>query len=212
MADERKYIDVSDLDRFQALLERFDLSDAQSVAAKKARRAIANALKKAAEAAEEHIGQKIPNNQRHAEKGVRSRSYSKKSGVLGGMLTILRGKAARNGASAMRIPPPTKSGRRREWSARTKQMYGYTGADAQFILYWLSQGTAERQAGVGRRDRNGNYGTRSTGSARDKYFAGTHSVGFIGKKFDPALVPILENIVNNELIPELDKIWSETNK
>lgn len=212
MKDERKYIDVSDLDKFQSLLERFDLSNQQGEAVKRARAAIARAMKKAAKIAEEQIESKIPNNERHAEKGVRARSYSKKSGVLGGMLTILRGKAARNGNSSMRTPPPTKSGRKRNWSDRTKQMYGYTGTDAQFLLYWLSQGTSERQAGVGRRGRGGNYGTRSTGSARDKYFGGTHSTGFIGKKFDPSLMPILENIVNNELIPELDKIWSETNK
>lgn len=198
MKDERKYIDVSGLDKFQSLLERFDLSNQQGEAVKRARAAIARAMKKAAKMAEQQIESKIPNNERHAEKGVRARSYSKKSGVLGGMLTILRGKAARNGNSSMRIPPPTKSGRKRNWSDRTKQMYGYTGVDAQFLLYWLSQGTAERQAGVGRRGRDGNYGT--------------HSVGFISKKFDPALMPILENIVNNELIPELDKIWSETNK
>lgn len=212
MANERKYIDVSDLDKFQELLERFDLSDQQGEAVKRARAAIARAMKKAAKMAEQQLGQKIPKNERHAERAVRSRSYSKKSGVLGGMLTILRGKASRSGNVSSRLPPPAKSGRKREWSERTKQMYGYTGTDAQFLLYWLSQGTAERQAGVGRRDRSGNYGTRSTGSARDRYFGGTHSVGRIGSKFDPALMPILENIVNNELIPELDKIWNETNK
>lgn len=212
MATKTDYIDVSDLDKFQKILGKINPSDSEAEATRLVRKIIANALRKAQKEAEQTVGASIPNNQRHAEKAVRSRSYSRKSGVLGGILTTLRGK--RSGNSAPRSAPPTKSGRERNWSQRTKQMYGYTGMDAQFLLYWLAMGTAERRSGVGRADRKtGEYGTRSTSKAREAYFGGTHRVGRINT--DTAnynLTAILQRIISSDVIKQINDVYNNIDK
>lgn len=214
MRSTTDYIDVSDLDKFQQLLERIAPSNEEADAIKQVRKIIANAMKKAKKEAESAIGSAIPNNQRHAERAVRSRAYSRKSGVLGGILTTLRGRSARNGNNATRPKPQRRDGGERNWSQRTEQMYGYTGTDAQFLLYWLAEGTSERQSGVGRKDRKtGRYGNRSTSSARKAYFNGTHNVGSI--KPDTAnynLTAILNRIVSSEVITQINEVYNNIEK
>lgn len=206
------YIDVSDLDKFQQILAKINPSDAEAEAVRRIRKIIVNALKKAQKEAEQAVGASIPHNQRHSEKAVRARSYSRRSEVLGGILTTLRGK--RSGNSSGRPIPPTKSGRKRNWSPRTEQMWNYTGDKAQFLLYWLAVGTNERQSGVGRADRKtGAYGTTSTSAARQKYFGGKHEVG----KIDPDtanynLTAILERIVSSDVIQQINEVYNNIGK
>ena len=188
-----KYITVDGMQAFQDMVNKFAMTDMESDTVKRVRRALAKALRKARELGITQIAGQIPNNQRHAEQGLRSAPYSKKSGVLGGNMTILR--SHRNGNTSSRPIPP---GKEAVWSDRTKQIYGYQGADAQFLLYWLTQGTQERVAGTGRaryRDGNASYGT------------GGHSTGRLDSKFDPRLVQILERVINNEFISDIDNLW-----
>lgn len=203
-----QHIDVDEITRFQEELKQLGF-DGQSEMMKRAYAILAKAMRKAKKDAVQQVGGQIPNNQRHAEKAVRAKAYSRRSEVLGGHISLLRSR--RNGdKEAKREVPPLKNGGKREWSPRTKQMWEYQGTDAQFLLYWLSEGTDERQAGVGRRGRDGKYGNKSTSASRQKYFNGTHNVGKIGAgQIKPELMKILERVVNGEVIPELDKLWAE---
>lgn len=179
---------------------------------RKLQKIISTTLRKSRSQSSRDLGAQIPNNQRHAEKAVRMKNYKKRSGTLGGYVTILR--TRRNGASAPRPIPPTRSGKEREWSPRTKELWGYQGRDAQFILWWLTHGTSDRMAGVGRRDRKtGRYGNVSTSAARGRYFAGTHNVGKIDpNKINPRLISIMERVVNGEMVQNIDKLWDELTK
>lgn len=177
---------------------------------KKVEKIIKKGLQKARKLSADDLGGQIPNNQRHAEKAVRSRTYSKKSGTLGGYVTIMRRKH-RNGKATPRPIPPTKSGRERNWSDRTEQMWGYQGIDAQFLLWWLTVGTDARFSGVGRKNyKTGRYGQASTSAARKQYFGGTHFVGRIqAESIKPKLLEFVERITNGEVIPNLDELWTE---
>ena len=201
------YIQVDGLDRYQQLLRQFYMTDQESDMVKKVRKAIAYALWKARQEGLQKI--KIPNNQRHAEQALRTTVYSKKSGVLGGNMTILR--SHRNGNAGTRPVPPGKD---ETWSDRTKQVWGYQGADAQFILYWLTEGTKDRKAGLGRaRYRNGNaeYGTTAKGNARQRYFNGSHNVGKISADtINPNLVAILQKVVDGQFVQDIERIYQET--
>lgn len=210
MATTTDYIDISDLDKFQQILAKINPSDAEAEAMRRVRRIIANALKKAQKEAEQAVGASIPNNQRHAEKAVRSRSYSRRSGVLGGILTTLRGKRSGGNNGGGRPVPSRKDGSKRNWSARTEQMYGYMGEDAQFLLYWLAMGTTDRRSGVGRADKKtGEYGKRSTSKAREAYFGGTHDVGKINANTaNYNLTAILERIVSGDVINQINEVYN----
>lgn len=213
LVEAQGYIKVEGLERFRQICREISaeaIAGGESPGLKAARRALAKALRKAKAEGITSIGAKIHNNRRHAEKALRTEQYSKKSATIGARATIMR-KARRNGgASSSRMPPPRKDGKKREWSTRTKQLYGYQGEDAQFILYWLTAGTRDRQAGLGRSTRFGRYGTASTSEARKRYFGGTHRTGSIEKgTLKPELVKLLERVINNEFIPDLDKQWQE---
>ena len=176
------------------LLSRDDNNPYQTV-----RKLLAKALNKARREGMAAFRQQIPNNQRHAEQGLKAVTYKKNSAVLGGNINIYRPR--RNGSVARR---PIPAGKEDTWSRETQRYYGYRGSDAQFILNWLEMGTEERQPGCGRR-RHGNYGT-TTGSIRDRDFGGTHHVGRITPgKINVDLLAILRRVVNNEFIPDLEK-------
>lgn len=208
-----KYIDVNGLTRFMQIMHSISMTDEESDAVKRTRAILARALKQARKEGITQLANMIPNNRRHAEQALRSKVYSKKSGVLGGNLSMLRGgnRAHRNGGGGSRPLPKLKDGSDPNWSDRTKQMWGYQGTDAQFLLYWLSEGTSERMAGLGRRNRKtGRYGNISTSRARQAYFGGTHNVGRIDPgKINMNLYALLERVVNGEVIPEIDKLWRE---
>lgn len=177
---------------------------------KQVEKVIKKGLQKARKQSADDLGAQIPNNQRHAEKAVRSRTYSKKSGTLGGYVTIMRRKH-RNGNSSKRPLPTLKDGSEPNWSDRTKQMWGYQGIDAQFLLWWLTVGTDARFSGVGRKNyKSGRYGQASTSAARKKYFGGTHYVGKINAEtISPRLVEIVNRITSGEIIPNLDALMEE---
>lgn len=177
---------------------------------KQVEKVIKKGLQKARKQSADDLGAQIPNNQRHAEKAVRSRTYSKKSGTLGGYVTIMRRKH-RNGNSSKRPLPTLKDGSEPNWSDRTKQMWGYQGIDAQFLLWWLTVGTDARFSGVGRKNyKSGRYGQASTSAARKKYFGGTHYVGKINAEtISPRLVEIVDRITSGEIIPNLDALMEE---
>lgn len=208
-----KYIDVEGLTRFMQIMHSISMTDEESDAVKRTRAILAKALRQARKEGITQLAGKIPNNKRHAEEALRSKVYSKKSGVLGGNISMLRGgnRSHRNGGNGARPLPKLKDGSDPNWSERTKQMWGYQGTDAQFLLYWLSEGTSDRQSGVGRRDKKtGRYGNISTSRARKAYFNGTHDVGRIDPgKINMNLYALLERVVNGEVIPEIDKLWKE---
>lgn len=145
----------ADVTKAEAIVSSISLDNGGAKAVKAEIRKILNQAKKAAQSA---AASAMASDPRKAKKAVKVRMYKTK---LGGNVSILdkktvtqmaiEGSKSTGGVSGIR--------RRRNVSARTRQVNGYRGADRAFILRFVNQGTAARLTGVRTKMRPANRGS-----------------------------------------------------